>query len=205
MSTTGAAGLGAAAGCAGSAGASAASRALSVFASLWPEGGSLAAPAPLSSTVRTACPTLTFSPALTFTAVTLPLMLDGTSIVALSVSSSRRGWSFSIRSPTLTRTRTTSPFSTFSPSSGSVNSTGIRISGSHWSEPGSSPARVGWAQGSLNECRISLLSIDPQVLERLLDDLGVEAFLPKQCRQRRRRHMLGIHLEEVTKGSAVLT
>ncbi len=46
----------------------------------------------------------------------------GTSIVALSVSSSSTGWSFFSASPALTRTRTTSPALTFSPSSGILNS-----------------------------------------------------------------------------------
>ncbi len=46
--------------------------------------------APLSS-VSTTCPTFTFSPCLILTSVTVPLTVDGTSIVALSVSSSRTG------------------------------------------------------------------------------------------------------------------
>src|SRR5258706_11878334 len=48
-------------------------------------------PAPLSSTVRIACPTLTLAPALTLISLTLPATDEGTSIVALSVSSSRTG------------------------------------------------------------------------------------------------------------------
>ena len=43
------------------------------------------------SSVRTACPGLTLSPALTLISVTLPATSEGTSIVALSVSSSSTG------------------------------------------------------------------------------------------------------------------
>ena len=46
---------------------------------------------------RIACPTFTLSPAFTLTAVTVPATDEGTSIVALSVSSSRTGWSFAMR------------------------------------------------------------------------------------------------------------
>ena len=51
---------------------------------------SAAPPAP-SLSVRTTCPTLTLSPVLTFTSPTVPLTFDGTSMVALSVSSSSTG------------------------------------------------------------------------------------------------------------------
>ena len=61
-------------------------------------GASAAAPSP---SVSTTCPTLTLSPGLTLTSWIVPLTLDGTSIVALSVSSSRTGWSFSMRVPGL--------------------------------------------------------------------------------------------------------
>src|SRR4026207_2265831 len=47
-------------------------------------------------------------------------------MVALSVSSSRTDWSFSIVSPALTRTRRTAPAEMVSPSSGSVKSVGNR-------------------------------------------------------------------------------
>ena len=81
-----------------------------------------AAAAPDSSTVRTSCPTLTLSPVLTFSSLTTPATLDGTSMVALSVSSSSTGWSFFSASPGFTSTRTTSPPATFSPSSGMTKS-----------------------------------------------------------------------------------
>ena len=50
-----------------------------------------------SSTLRIAWPTLTLSPALTLMSFTCPATDDGTSMVALSVSSSRTGWSFDQR------------------------------------------------------------------------------------------------------------
>ncbi len=75
-----------------------------------------------SSTLRIAWPTFTLSPCLTLTSFTVPATLEGTSIVALSVSSSRTGWSFAIASPGFTRMRTTSPAVTFSPSSGRMKS-----------------------------------------------------------------------------------
>ncbi len=52
-------------------------------------GALAAAPLPASSTTSTTCPGFTLSPGFTFTSVTLPPMVDGTSRVALSVSSSR--------------------------------------------------------------------------------------------------------------------
>src|SRR4029453_17285005 len=66
----------------------------------------LAVASALRSTTNNTCPTLTLSPALTLTSRTLPAVVLGTSMVALSVSSSMRGWSGLIVSPTLTRTRT---------------------------------------------------------------------------------------------------
>src|SRR5690349_11816429 len=75
-----------------------------------------------ASTVRITAPTFTLSPRLTLISLTTPATDDGTSIVALSVSSSSTGCSFLIVSPTLTSTRVTSPVATFSPSSGTLNS-----------------------------------------------------------------------------------
>ena len=59
------------------------------------------AAAPFSSTTKIVWPTLTFSPGLILTSLTTPSAEDGTSIVALSVSSSRTAWSFLIASPGL--------------------------------------------------------------------------------------------------------
>ncbi len=75
-----------------------------------------------SSTTKIVWPTFTFSPGLILTSLTTPAADDGTSIVALSVSSSRTGWSFLIASPGFTITRRTSPPSMFSPSSGNFMS-----------------------------------------------------------------------------------
>ena len=77
------------------------------------------------STLIMACPTATVSPCCTRISVTVPLIEEGTSITALSVSSSMTGWSSTSVSPTATSTLTTSPFSIFSPKSGSANSIGI--------------------------------------------------------------------------------
>jgi hypothetical protein len=65
---------------------------------------------------------LIFSPGFTLIEVTTPATEEGTSMVALSVSSSRTGCSRLIVSPTLTSTRATSALSTFSPSSGTLKS-----------------------------------------------------------------------------------
>src|SRR6185503_12441418 len=86
-----------------------------------------ALPAPLpaaaaSSTVKITAPTCTLSPFLTLISLTTPATDDGTSIVALSVSSSMTGCSILTVSPTLTSTLATSPEATFSPSSGTLNS-----------------------------------------------------------------------------------
>ena len=97
--------------------------------SAWADFGfsaaAFAGSAALPSTVSTICPTLTFCPCLTFTSCTVPATVEGTSMVALSVSSSRIGWSLTTVSPGLTSTRTTSPDVTFSPSSGILNSVGM--------------------------------------------------------------------------------
>src|SRR5229473_6432997 len=84
------------------------------------------ADAPSLSTLKIVWPTFTLSPALTFTSATRPATDEGTSIVALSVSSSRTDCSFATVSPGLTRTRSTSPLVTFSPSSGSLKSVGTK-------------------------------------------------------------------------------
>ena len=91
------------------------------FASAWAAAGFPAA-APSPSTVRMVCPTLIFCPGFTWTSLTTPAIDEGTSIVALSVSSSMTAWSLAIVSPGLTSTRTTSPAAMFSPSSGSFKS-----------------------------------------------------------------------------------
>ena len=92
-------------------------------------------PAAPSSTVKITEPTCTLSPFLTLISLTTPATDEGTSIVALSVSSSMTGCSILTVSPTLTSTLATSPEATFSPSSGTLNSVtydtaGLDFSGS---------------------------------------------------------------------------
>ena len=77
------------------------------------------------STARMGCPTAMVSPCWTRISVTVPSTEEGTSMTALSVSSSMTVWSSARRSPTSTRMRITSPLSMFSPKSGSANCTGI--------------------------------------------------------------------------------
>ena len=82
-------------------------------------GGGAEAP---PSSVKMTCPTLIFSPSLTFTSLTTPLTEDGTSTTALSVSSSITGWPSETFVPGAIIRRTRSPCEMFSPSSGSLNS-----------------------------------------------------------------------------------
>ena len=86
--------------------------------------GTLALVAPVApfSITRTIWPGFSLSPALTFTSFTVPATSDGTSIVALSVSSSTMGWSTLMVSPTLTSTLRTSPWATPSPRFGRMKS-----------------------------------------------------------------------------------
>ncbi len=86
--------------------------------------GTLARPSSFrpDSTVSTVSPTLAVEPSFTRISLTTPATDDGTSIVALSVSSSMTGWSCIMVSPTATNTFTTFPDSMFSPSSGNFSS-----------------------------------------------------------------------------------
>src|SRR6266478_5232620 len=78
-------------------------------------------PAPFS-TVKITWPTFTFWPSLTRISLTVPLTDDGTSTTALSVSNSMTGCPSVTLAPSETISRTRSPWSMFSPSSGSLNS-----------------------------------------------------------------------------------
>jgi hypothetical protein len=78
-------------------------------------------PAPFS-TVKMTWPTLSLSPSFTRTSLTFPLTDEGTSMTALSVSSSITGWPSFTSAPGAIIRRTKSPCSMFSPSSGSLNS-----------------------------------------------------------------------------------
>ena len=79
------------------------------------------APVPFS-TVKITCPTFSLSPSFTRTSLTVPLTEDGTSITALSVSSSMTDWPSVTFAPGAINRRTRSPCSMFSPNSGSLNS-----------------------------------------------------------------------------------
>src|SRR5262245_36344020 len=103
--------------------------------------------------------------------LTTPATDEGTSTVALSVSNSTTGWSFSIVSPTFTSTRRTSPVVTFSPSSGTLNSvTGgsyrLGAVGS-WLEAQRQKPRAY----SLRCCRIRFFGVDSEILDRLLNQV----------------------------------
>ena len=76
---------------------------------------------PPTSSLITTVPSLTLSPLLMRTSFTVPAWLDGTSIVALSVSSVIKPSSFSMVSPTATSTSITST-SPSSPISGTATS-----------------------------------------------------------------------------------
>src|SRR5262249_54469218 len=135
-----------------------------------------------SSTVSTVWPTLMRSPFLTLMSFTAPATDDGTSIVALSVSSSRTAWSFAIVSPGETSTRTTSPAVTLSPSSRSVKAVAM----------GSVPGRI-W-----------LVGIDPEVQHGLRHDAAIELSVLGQLRQRRQRDEAAVDLEELPEPGAIL-
>jgi hypothetical protein len=87
-------------------------------------GGAAAAPfdsEPSSSISTSRAPTGTVSPSLKWSFLTLPFQGEGTSTVALSVMISRRGWSDSTSCPSLTSQLTSSPSTTPSARSGSLN------------------------------------------------------------------------------------
>ena len=86
-----------------------------------------AAAAPSASSVRITDPSATLSPSLTETDATLPAAGDGTSIVALSDSSSTSGSSFLTTSPGFTKTVITGT-SLKSPMSGTFTSMAMRPS-----------------------------------------------------------------------------
>src|SRR5882724_6290821 len=74
------------------------------------------------SRVKITWPTLIFEPSLTFISLTVPVTEEGTSMTALSVSSSITGWPSETLAPGEIISRTRSPWSMFSPNSGSLNS-----------------------------------------------------------------------------------
>ena len=82
---------------------------------------------PHSVITASACPTCTVSPFLTSTSATRPPGAQGTSITALSVSTSSSDWPGASTSPADTNTLTTSPDAMFSPKSGRLN--GVAMNG----------------------------------------------------------------------------
>src|SRR5688500_3822542 len=114
---------------------------------------------------------------------TVPATSEGTSIVALSVSSSRTGWSLASVSPGFTSTRTTSPAVTFSPSSGILNSVAIV---------------------SLTLSRVLLLRIDPEIVDRLRHNLRLDLAVLCQLGERRQRDVSRFDLEELAQVLPVL-
>ena len=75
--------------------------------------------------VKMTWPTLSLSPSFTRISFIVPLTEEGTSTTALSVSSSITGWPSVTLAPGEIISRTKSPCSIFSPSSGSLNSVTI--------------------------------------------------------------------------------
>src|ERR1700674_4518800 len=82
-----------------------------------------------------------------------------------------------MRSPAFTITRRTSPPSMFSPSSGSFISVGI--------------------VGGLRNGGVLFLGIDSEVLDGLVDQLGVDLLVARQRRQRAHGDEARVDLEEV--------
>src|SRR4029079_12893753 len=107
---------------------------------------------------------------------------DGTSMVALSVSSSRTPWSFATVSPILTRTFSTSPPLMPSPRLGILNSVAM----------------------SLRDRGVLLVGVDAEILHRQLHHLGVDLLLFEKCRQGGEDDELGVDLEVIPQRRAAL-
>src|SRR5262245_40446927 len=189
---------------------------------------SLAAPAPSSKTKIT-WPTLIVSPSFTPISLTRPEAEAGTSTVAFSVSNSITGWPSATSSPSDTRTFTTTPDSTFSPSIGSLISVAIvqmNLPQSHrdtemrrrregaplfLSVPPSlhfsfSPSLCLCASVACFLCqsRIRLLRIDLQIAHRLGYNFGFDLPLARKRDERRQGDEPVIDLKKVAqRGAAV--
>ena len=153
-------------------------------------------PAPFSK-VKITWPTLIFSPSFTRISFTTPLTVDGTSTTALSVSSSITAWPSVMAAPGEIISRTKSPWSMFSPSSGSLNSVTVtfspllvarlgRLSWGRLARTAEGKTRSGRRQdaGALSDCRVRFLRIDAQIFDCLLQRASVYLFVPGQCVQR---------------------
>src|SRR5690606_18588303 len=139
--------------------------------------------APSVSSDSNGSPVETRSPTAILSSATRPTAGDGTSIVALSVSSVTRGSSGLTSSPGFTRTSTIST-SEKSPRSGTTTST------------------VGTPGSDRN--RVRLLGIDAELLDGLPNGLHVEAALLGERVQRGDDDPTPVHLEEIPQcGAAV--
>src|SRR5579863_2625511 len=146
-----------------------------------------AAEVPLPSAVKTTWPTLILSPCLTKISFTVPLIDEGTSTTALSVSSSITAWPSLTAAPGAIIKRTRSPCSIFSPSAGSLNSITDSI-----------PCLSKCIRESeLADGWVQLFRINSKVVNRLLHDFNRDFLFAHQCTQRGQHDMLGIHFEEI--------
>src|SRR5215469_9446797 len=116
-----------------------------------------------------------------------PAAVDGTSIVALSVSSVISGASTSMRSPGFTITSITST-SLKLPRSGTRTS--VRAAASF----------IAWSPSGLPRHRLA--GIDAERLDRLVHGIDVHASLISQRFERRDCDVVAIHLEEPAQGGA---
>src|SRR5215468_2023771 len=142
-------------------------------------------PAPFS-TVKMTCPTLSLSPSLTRISCTTPLTEEGTSITALSVSSSMTGWPSFTSAPGEIMSRTRSPCSMFSPNSGSLNSVTV-------SKPFSTDGRI------------RLFGIDAEFAYGCLHSLERKFVLAHKFVQGREHNVFRIHFKEVAQRGPVFT
>src|SRR5262249_34099584 len=155
-----------------------------LVAGAWTFWAGAFAPAPFS-TVKMTCPTLSLSPSLTRISFTTPLTDEGTSMTALSVSSSMTGWPSFTSAPGAIIRRTKSPCSMFSPSSGSLNSVTVL-------EP------------FLADGRVRLFGIDAQIVHGLLHGFDLDLVFASERAQSCEHDVLGIDFEEVTKRGTIL-
>src|SRR5450755_742155 len=170
------------------------------------------------SRVKITWPTFTFSPSLTLMSLTVPVTEDGTSTTALSVSSSMTGWPSVTLAPSETINRTRSPWSMFSPSSGSLNSV-TRYSllpfqcGRGRLARVLRPSRCRTSEGAraytpsyrrrlagatyLSICRIRFFRIDSQIFHCLLQHVELDLLFAEQRGQSGQHNMFRVHLEEI--------
>src|SRR6476469_6931717 len=94
--------------------------------------------------------------------------------------------------------RTTSPATTFSPSSGITKSaTGPSSVGPNFSSAVVGPTEVGPYENLLRSSRIRLLGVDPEIGDRLLHHLRLQLAIAHERRQRRDDDEAGVHFEVI--------